>query len=186
MYLLNRHKKTCYHCGQDSGKATVINQYPLCDVGLSKGWKNKSFTIIAKTSRGKKAKIVDVHDADGEVKDNDALPGNIDDEDMNVDEKVLLGAETEYNDDNNDSDEDEDENEIGNEKVAECDLILGSKKRNKKSTKTKSGFVTQADTEFLQMHGNGDFSALSCNSCSNVALLIREDNRRKNAKAKRS
>ena len=184
MYLLNRHKKTCYHCGQDSGKATVINQYPLCDVGLSKGWKNKSFTIIAKTNGGKKAMEVDMQDADGEVKDNDALLGNIDDEDMNVDENVLLGAETEYNGDNNDSDEDEDENEIGNQKVAECDLISGSKKRNKKSTKTKSGFVTQADTEFLQMHGNGDFSALPCNSYSNVAFLIREDDRRKNAKAK--
>ena len=59
-----------------------------------------------------------------------------------------------------------------------------SKKRNKKSAKTKSGFVAQADTEFLQMYGNGEFSALPCNSYGNVALLTREDNRRKNVKAK--
>ena len=130
---MNLHKKTRY-CGEDSGKPTVINQYPLCDVGLSKGWKNKSFSIIAKTNRGKKAKIVDVQDADGEARDNDALPGTIDDEEINVDENVLLGAETEYNgdnNDNNDSDEDEDENENDNEKGVECDLISGSKKVRK-------------------------------------------------------
>ena len=127
MYLLNHHKKTCYHCGEDSGKPTVI----LCDVGLSKGWKNKSFSIIAKTNRGKKAKIVDVQDTDGEARNNDALPGIIDDEEMYVDENVLPGAETEYNGDNNDSDEDEDKNENGNEKGAECDLISGSKKVRK-------------------------------------------------------
>ena len=63
-------------------------------------------------------------------------------------------------------------------------LISGSKKRNKNSAKTKSDFVAQVDTEFLQMHENGDFSALPCNSYSNVALLTREDNRRKNVKAK--
>lgn len=185
MYLLNHHKKTCYHCGEDTDKPTVINQYPLCDVGLSKGWKNKSFTIIAKANRGKKAKIVDVQDADGQARDDDALPDNIDEEEMNVDENDLLGVETESNGDNhdnNDNDEDGDEND--NEKGAECDLISGSKKRNKKSTKTKRGFVTQADTEFIQMHGSGDFSALPCNNYSNIALLTREDNKRKNAKAK--
>lgn len=57
VYLLDHLKKTCYHCGEDTGKPTITNQYLLCDVGLSKEWKNKPFTVIAEVGRGRRAKV---------------------------------------------------------------------------------------------------------------------------------
>ena len=63
------------------------------------------------------------------------------------------------------------------------DLISGSKKRNKKCKKTRNSFVSQADTEFIEMHGRGDFSSLPCNSFSNVELLSQADNKRRNGKS---
>lgn len=77
MYLLDQHKTTCYHCGEDTGKPAVVNQYPLCDVGIGKGWKNKAFTIIAKRSRGKKAKVANINEAEVE---GEAMEGEIDNE----------------------------------------------------------------------------------------------------------
>ena len=35
------------------------------------------------------------------------------------------------------------------------DLLTGSKKRNKRSNKTSSGFVCNADLDFISMHGRG-------------------------------
>ena len=64
--------------------------------------------------------------------------------------------------------------------------MSGSKKRNKKSKKTRSGFVSSADDEFIRMHGRGDFSSLTCNDFSNVDFLLREDNKGRNSNAKRN
>ena len=77
---------------------------------------------------------------------------------------------------------DDDEDEAG----VESDLVSGSKKRNKKSKKTRSGFINNADDEFIHMHGRGDFSSLPCNDFSNVAFLLREDNKGRNLSAKKS
>ena len=101
MYLLDQHKTTCYHCGENTGKPTVLNQYPLCVIGVGNGWKNKSFTIIAKKSRGKKAKftIVDGRELEGEAKDDEVDNGIKDFSNKeDLEETVLI----EYKEDDND------------------------------------------------------------------------------------
>ena len=95
--------KTYYHCGEDTGKPTIANQYPLCDIGLSKGWKNKPFTVIAKVGRGKRAKTGNTSQEDvqenlkddaaeidnNEGKEDDAFDENADDhKDFNETEEV--------------------------------------------------------------------------------------------------
>ena len=181
--MLDQHKTTCYHCGEDTGKPAVVNQYPLCDVGIGKGWKNKAFTIIAKRSRGKKAKVANINEAEVE---GEAMEGEIDNEIVefsNIEgfqDDIII---EEKEDDNGVDDEcDDDEDEAG----VESDLVSGSKKRNKESKKTRGGFISNADDEFIHMHGRGDFSSLPCNDFSNVAFLLREDNKGRNLSAKKS
>ena len=177
---MDHHKKTCYHCGEDTGKPTIANQYPLCDVGLSKGWKNKPFTVIAKIGRGKRAKVGNTSQegVQEELKDDAAeIDNNEDKEDDALDDYVVdneVANETEEVEPDEDEDEDNEANGV------ESDLVSESKKRAKKSKKTKNVFVSDADAEFIRMHGRGDFSSLPCNSYSNVALLSREDNKVRN------
>ena len=178
---MDQHKKTCYHCGEDTGKPTIANQYPLCDIGLSKGWKNKSFTIIAKTRSVKRAKTGNISQVDvvEDFKEDDTVgiheSENKEDDafDDNADSYEVIDAIEE-----NGSDEDEDDETNG----VESALVSGSKKRDKKSKKTKMTLINDADTEFIQMHGRGDFASLPCNNFSNVAFLSREDNKIRNKK----
>ena len=175
---MDQHKKTCYHCGEDTGKPTVINQYLLCDDGLNKGWKHKAFTIIAKNNRGKKAKT----GVDSEVV-GDAKEDNMDDGEnkSGFDDDFLMG-EKENDEENTEIEEEGYEEEDEENNGVKSDLISESKKRNKKCKKTRNGYVSQADEEFTQMHGRGDFSSLPCNSFSNINLLLQADNRSRNGK----
>ena len=181
IYLLDHHKKTCYHCGEDTEKPIVTNQYPLCDVGLSKGWKNKSFTITAKVSRGKRSKTGNIAQVDvlQEQKEDDAT--GIENRESNEDEAFddNVGG-NEVVDDTEESGPDDDEDDEAN--GVESALVSESKKRAKKSKKTKNAFVSDADAEFIQMHGRGDFSSLPCNNFTNIAFLSREDNKIRNRK----
>lgn len=175
---MDQHKKTCYHCGEDTGKPTVINQYPLCDDGLNKGWKHKAFTIIAKNHRGKKAKTGVDSEVVGDAKEDDMDDG----ENKSGFDDDFLMEEKENDEENNEIEEEGYEEEDEENNGVKSDLISGSKKRNKKCKKTRNGYVSQADEEFTQMHGRGDFSSLPCNSFSNINLLLQADNRSRNGK----
>lgn len=185
--MLDQHKTTCYHCGENTGKPTVINQFPLCDVGLSVGWKNKSFATIAKKSRVKKAKIAyvdeveaaNVVEVEGEAKEDDVedIEEGLNN-DFVVDEEIMAMEEKEGDSSKDDLDEEKEDNI--DENGVETESVSGSKKRSKRNKKTKSGYVCDADNEFIQMNGIGDFSSLPCNDLKNVAFLLREDNKFRN------
>ena len=180
--MLDQHKTTCYHCGENTGKPAVLNQYPLCDTGIGKGWKNKPFTIIAKQIRGKKAKLANVieKEVEGEAKE-----GDFDNDIEDFRNNVGLGDEI-IDEEKEEVDEEDNEVDDEAENGVQSDLVSGSKKRNKKSKKTRSGFVSSADDQFIHMHGRGDFSSLPCNDFSNVDFLLREDNKGRNLNAKKN
>ena len=57
----------------------------------------------------------------------------------------------------------EEEADNGVDGLVETDLLDGSKKRSKSSKKMKRAFICEADQEFMQLHGPGDFSSLPYN-----------------------
>ena len=178
---LDQHKRTCSQCGDSSSNPIVANQFPLCAVCHEKGWPYKSFTVIAKRTYAKRAKI-----------NNDG---------GEADEDVIEEIETRDNNDNDNDDNDEMNEHVNDEDIenvneaesntlqdnnlagiiVETDLVSGSKKRNKRSKKTAAkNLVCNSDIDFLNMHGTGEFSSLPCNDISNMELLKKLENRVRN------
>lgn len=181
VYKLDQHRRTCYQCGDNSSNPVVANQFPLCTICHEKGWPLKAFTVIAKRMHTKKVKVGNnVGEADAEE----------------VEEMDTHEDSENNNDDNNEMNEYISEEDIENENedvsstlqdnstasaIVESDLVVGSKKRNQRSKKTAANnLVCDSDTDFLQMHGSGEFSSLPCNDICNMELLKKLENKARN------
>ena len=136
-----------------------------------KGWPYKSFTVIAKRTYAKRAKI------------------NNDGGEADEDEDVIEEIETRDNNDNDNDDNDEMNEHVNDEDIenvneaesntlqdnnlagiiVETDLVSGSKKRNQGSQKTAAkNLVCNSDIDCLNIHGTGEFSLLPCNDISKM------------------
>lgn len=193
VYKLDQHKRTCSQCGDESNNPIVSNQFPLCVTCHEKGWPFKAFTVIAKRVYAKRAKagndVVVVGEEVIEVEGNH--DDNNNDENFNDNnDNFNYNNHDEINEHNNNTEENEDyiddpDDADSTTEVVEIDLVSGSKKRNSRSKKTTdNNLVCNSDTDFLQMHGSGEFSSLPCNDFSNKELLKRLDNKAHNNKLK--
>ena len=117
-------------------------------------------------------------EVEGDVKEDDMDDGE---NKSGFDDDNII-EEKDDNEINNEAGEEGNEEEDEEDNGVKSDLISGSKKRNKKCKKTRNSFISQADKEFTQMHGRGDFSSLPCNSFNNIDLLLQADNRSRNGK----